>query len=123
MVLVENIYVKCITYLLLVCEIIINIYLISYWKHKTKSLIKKNVSKETLSYSKSIYNLELGRVLEQLSSDNRKDFEKIIKKLWTFDIDKIKEHYENSNEEESIKTFIDFKRKDLQQQIIQEWKK
>ena len=72
---------KCITYLLLVCEIIINIYLISYWKHKTKSLIKKNVSKETLSYSKSIYNLELGRVLEQLSSDNRKDFEKIIKKL------------------------------------------
>ena len=59
-------------------------------------IIQEKVSKETISYSKSVYKLDKGRVLEKLSSDDKKEFEKIIKKLSTIDIGKIKEYYENS---------------------------
>ena len=91
---------KIVIYLLLVCAVIINIYLIFYWEPQNRVINQEEVSNETLSYSKSAYKLEKEKVLEQLSSDDRKDFEKIIKKLSTFDIGKIKEYYENSNEEE-----------------------
>ena len=100
-------------YLLLVCAVIINIYLIFYWEPQNRVIDQEEVSNETLSYSKSANKLELGKVLEQLSSDDRKDFEKIIKKLSTFDIGKIKEYYENSNEEESIKNIFRLLKKRL----------
>jgi hypothetical protein len=104
---------KSAMYLLLVCAVIINIYLIFYWEPQNKVINQEEVSKETLSYSKSVYKLDKGKVLEQLSSDDRKDFEKIIKKLFTFDIGKIKEYYENSNEEESIKNIFRLLKKRL----------
>ena len=100
-------------YLLLVCAVIMNIYLIFYWEPQNRVIDQEEVSNETLSYSKSANKLELGKVLEQLSSDDRKDFEKIIKKLSTFDIGKIKEYYENSNEEESIKNIFRLLKKRL----------
>ena len=89
-------------YLLLVCAVIINIYLIFYWEPQNKVINQEEASKETLSYSKSVYKLDKGKVLEQLSSDDRKDFEKIIKKLSAFDLGKIKEYYEDSNDEEGV---------------------
>jgi predicted Zn-dependent protease len=104
---------KSAMYLLLLCAVIINIYLIFYWEPQNKVINQEKVSKETLSYSKPIYKLEMETVLEQLSSDDRKDFEKIIKKLSTFDIGKIKEYYENSNEEESIKNIYRLLKKRL----------
>ena len=100
-------------YLFLVCIVITNIYLIFYWEPQSKIVTQEEVSNETLSYSQSTYKLEIGKVLEQLSSDDKKDFEKIIKRLSTFDIGKIKEYYENPNEEESIKNIFTLLKKRL----------
>jgi hypothetical protein len=104
---------RIVMYMLLVCAVIINIYLIFYWEPQNRVINQEEVSKETMSYSKSVYKLEKGKVLEQLSSDDRKDFEKIIKKLSTIDIGKIKEYYENSNEEESVKSIFTLLKKRL----------
>ena len=104
---------KIVLYSFLACMVIINMYLIFYWQPQNRVINQEEVSKETLSYSKSVYKLDKGKVLEQLSSDDRKDFEKIIKKLSTFDIGKIKEYYENSNEEESIKNIFRLLKKRL----------
>jgi hypothetical protein len=97
---------KIVIYLLLVYAVIINIYLIFYWEPQSRVINQKEVSNQTLSYSKSVYKLEPEKALKQLSYDDRKDFEKIIKKLSTIDIGKIKAYYENSNEEESIKNIF-----------------
>ena len=101
------------TYLLLVCAVMINIYLVFYWNPQNKVINQDKDSKETISYSNSIYRLEPEKALEQLSSDDRKDFEKIIKKLSTFDIGKIKEYYEDSNEKEGIKNIFELLHKRL----------
>lgn len=93
---------KILIYLILVFAIIINIYLIFCWQPQGKGVIKEQVSKETLSYSRSLYKIDKGKVLEQLSVEDKKDLEKILKKLSTFDMGKIKEYYEDSNEEEGI---------------------
>jgi len=89
-------------YLFLVCIVITNIYLIFYWEPQSKIVTQDEVSKETISYSQSIYKLDKGSVLEKLSSNDKRDFEKIIKKLSAFDLGKIKEYYEDSNDEEGV---------------------
>ena len=89
-------------YLFLVCIVITNIYLIFYWEPQSKIVTQDEVIKETISYSQSIYKLDKGSVLEKLSSNDKRDFEKIIKKLSAFDLGKIKEYYEDSNDEEGV---------------------
>ena len=93
---------RILIYLFLICAVIINIYLIFCWEPQSKVVTQEKVSKEAVSYSKSVYKLDKGKVLEKLSSDDKRDFEKIIKKLSTFDIGKIKEYYEDSNDEEGV---------------------
>ena len=93
---------RILVYLVLICTVIVNIYLIFYWKPQGKVAIQPKDSKEVVSYSKSVYKLEKGKILEKLSSNDKKDLEKIIKKLSTFDIGKIKEYYENFNDEEGV---------------------
>ena len=89
-------------YLFLVCILITNSYLIFYWEPQSKTIIQDEVSKQTISYSQSVYKLDKGSVLEKLSSDDKRDFEKIIKKLSAFDLGKIKEYYEDPNDEEGV---------------------
>lgn len=93
---------RILIYLSLICAIIANIYLIFYWQPKNKVVVQKEVSKEVVSYSKSLYKFEKEDSLQQLSPENKKEFEKIMKKLSTFDAGKIREYYEYSNEEEGI---------------------
>ena len=93
---------KKLIYLSLVCLIITNIYLIFYWDPQSKVVTKESVSKEAISYSKSVYKLDKGKALEKLSSDDKKEFKKIIEKLSTIDIGKIKEYYDDINEEEGV---------------------
>jgi hypothetical protein len=114
---------KIVIYLLLVYAVIINIYLIFYWEPQSRVINQKEVSNQTLSYSKSVYKLEPEKALKQLSYDDRKDFEKIIKKLSTIDIGKIKAYYENSNEEESIKNIFTLLKKRLTTEDYQKMKK
>lgn len=93
---------KILIYLFLTFTIITNIYLIFYWEPQNKVVIQEEASKEVISYSKSLYKLDKDEVLKRLSPDNKKDLEKIIKKLSTFDLGKIQEYYEDSDEEEGI---------------------
>jgi len=93
---------RILVYLVLICTVIVNIYLIFYWKPQSKVATQPKDSKEVVSYSKSVYKLEKGKILEKLSSNDKKDFEKIIKKLSTFDIGKIKEYYQDFNDEEGV---------------------
>lgn len=89
-------------YLFLTLTIVINIYLIFYWDPQSKVVIQEEVSKEVVSYSKSLYKLDKEEILKQLSPDNKKEFERIIKKLSAFDMGKIQEYYEDPDEEEGI---------------------
>ena len=114
---------RIVMYLLLLCVVIINVYLIFYWEPQNRVINKEEVSKETISCSKSAYKLDMKKALEQLSPNDRKDFEKIIKKLSTFDIGKIKEYYESSNEEEGIKNIVNLLRKRLTTEDYQRIKK
>ena len=96
-----------------VCIVITNIYLIFYWDPQSKVVIQESVSKEAISYSKSVYKLDKGKALEKLSSDDKRDFEKIIKKLSAFDLGKMKEYYEDSNDEEGAVNIFKLLRKRL----------
>jgi hypothetical protein len=93
---------KFLIYLILTFAVIINIYLIFCWQPQGKGIIKDPVSKETISYSRSLYKIDKEKALDQLSAEDKKELEKILKKLSTFDMGKIKEYYEDSNEEEGI---------------------
>ena len=93
---------RILIYLILICAVMANIYCIFYWEPQSKVVIQPKDSKEVVSYSKSVYKLEKGKILERLSSNDKKDLGKIIKKLSTFDIGKIKEYYENFNDEEGV---------------------
>lgn len=93
---------KFLTCLFLSCTVIANVYLIFYWQPENKVVGQEEASKEVVSYSKSLYKLEKENALQQLSPENKKEYEKIMKKLSAFDAGKIKEYYEYSDEEEGI---------------------
>jgi hypothetical protein len=99
--------------LFLICAVIANIYLIFYWNPKNKVVNQEEVSKEVVSYSKSLYKFDKENSLQQLSTDNKKELEKIMKKLSTFDYGKIKEYYEYPNEEEGLINIFKLLRKRL----------
>ena len=104
---------KVAIYLILVFAVIINIYLIVYWEPGNRAVNKEEISKEAISYSKSVYKLEKEKTLEKLSYDDKKDFEKIIRKLSAFDLGKIKDYYEDSNDEEGTVNIFKLLRKRL----------
>ena len=93
---------KVLVYLVLACTVLINIYLTLYWEPQSKGSTKDAVSEETVSYSKSLYKLDKEKVLEQLSTDDKKEIENIMKKLSAFDMGKVKEYYEDANEDEGV---------------------
>lgn len=84
------------------CTILINIYLIFYWQPQSQGSIREETSKEVVTYSKSIYKVEKEKLMEQLSSKDKKDLEIILKKLSTYDMGRIKEYYEGDNEEKGV---------------------
>lgn len=93
---------KLFIYLFSTFIIILNIYLIFCWQPQSEVSIKEENSKETISYSKTLFKVDKEKALEQLSSDDKRDLEKILKKLSTLDMGRIKTYYEDSNEEEGI---------------------
>ncbi len=107
-------------YLFLTFVIITNIYLIFCWEPQNKITTQKYLSKENISYSESLYKLDKEKALEQLSADDKKDFEKIIKRLSTFDIGKIKEYYKDSNEKQGMMNIFALLKKRL---TTQDYKK
>jgi len=104
---------RILIYLFLICAVIANLYLIFYWEPQRKAVTQPKDSQEVLSYSKSVYKLEKGKVLEKLSSSEKREFEKIIKKLSAFDIGKIKEYYEGSDDEEGAVNIFNLLKKRL----------
>ena len=104
---------KNLLYLFSVCIVITNIYLIFYWEPQSKLVTQEEISKEAISYSQAVYKVDKGKVLERLSSDDKRDLEKIIKKLSAFDLGKIKEYYEDYNDEEGAISIFRLLRKRL----------
>lgn len=93
---------KILIYLFSMFIIILNAYLIFYWQPQSNEGIKIDKCKEATSYSKTLYKIDKEKAFKQLSSDDRRDFEKILKKLSAFDMGRIREYYDDSNEEEGI---------------------
>ena len=91
---------RIIIYLFLICAVITNIYLIFVWKPPGKVVEQQKISKDVVSYSKSVYKVDKEKILERLSSDDKREFDKIINRLSAFDIGKIKEYYQDFNDEE-----------------------
>ena len=104
---------KNLLYLFSVCIVITNIYLIFYWEPQSKVVTQEESSKDAISYSQAVYKVDKGKVLERLSSDDKRDLEKIIKKLSAFDLGKIKEYYEDYNDEEGAISIFRLLRKRL----------
>ncbi|AWK50682.1 hypothetical protein DIC82_06460 [Clostridium beijerinckii] len=104
---------KITIYLILVFTVIINIYLIFYWEPENRVVNKEESSKAAISYSKSVYKLDKEKALEKLSPADKNDFEKIIGKLSAFDLGKIKDYYEDSNDEEGTVNIFKLLRKRL----------
>jgi hypothetical protein len=98
---------RLLMYLFIICAIITNIYFIFVWEPSGKVAVQQNdfalqktPTKEVISYSKLVYKFDKEKILERLPSDDRKEFDKIINRLSAFDIGKIKEYYEDYNDEE-----------------------
>lgn len=70
---------KVLMYLVLVPTIIINMYFLYIGNRKMKNSAKEVVVQETVSYSKPLYKINKEKALSQLSTDNKKELEKIIK--------------------------------------------
>ena len=100
------------TYLILMAAILMNIYLIFYWYPIDGTYIKGDISKEVISYSKSIYKVNKKDVINKLQDNDKKELETIIYKLSAFDIGKIDNYIEDSYEDRGIiNTFKIFKKR------------
>lgn len=93
---------KIFIYLIIVFTLIVNIYLIFCWQPQEKNITHENTSDEVVSYKNNLYKIDKNEILTRLSSDDKKDLEKILKKLSTFDMGKVKEYFENSNDDEGV---------------------
>lgn len=89
-------------YLILMAAILMNIYLVFYWQPIKSTYIKNDVSKEVISYSKSIYKINKKDVINKLQDSDKKQLETIIYKLSAFDIAKINNYIEDSYEDRGI---------------------
>lgn len=86
----------------MILTLIVNIYLIFYWQPQEKDFAKENASEEVVSYKSNIYKIDKNQILKRISSDDKKDLEKILKKLSTLDMGKIKEYFEDTNDDEGV---------------------
>lgn len=107
-------------YFILILTIIINIYLLFYWNPGKLNNDKGDYSKEVLSFTKSPYKVDKSTMLEKLSSDDKKDIEKVIKKLSAFDVETIREYFNDANEQEGIVNIFKLLKKRL---LIEDYKK
>ncbi|MDR3595480.1 hypothetical protein [Clostridium sp.] len=89
-------------YLTLTFTLLINIYLIFCWQPQGKNVVHENTSEEVVSYKKSLYKIDKNQILEELSSDDKKNLDEILKKLSTLDMGKIKGYFEESNDDEGV---------------------
>jgi len=87
------------TYLLLICVVLMNIYLIFYWHPVDSTYIEDDISAEVTSYSKSLYKINKKNVLYKLEDKEKQELEVIIYKLSAFDIGKIESYIEDSDED------------------------
>lgn len=88
--------------LFLFITVIMNVYLVFYWEPQSQLGTQKEDVEAVASYTKSIYKVDKGKVFEQLSPENKKELEQIMKKLSSLDMGRIKEYYEESNEEKGV---------------------
>jgi hypothetical protein len=103
---------KIFIWLILILTVSINIYLVFFWQPEGKRTTQENSSKEVISYDKNLYRIDKNEILEKLSSDDKRNLEKITKKLSTLDIRKIKGYFEDSNDEKGlINTFVLLKKR------------
>ncbi|MVX63868.1 hypothetical protein GKZ28_09210 [Clostridium chromiireducens] len=88
--------------LFLFMTVIMNIYLVFYWEPQSQMSAEKEDVETVVSYTKSIYKVNKGKILEQLSPENKKELEQIMKKLSALDMGRIKEYYEEPDEEKGV---------------------
>ncbi|MFW2489871.1 hypothetical protein ACN077_15075 [Clostridium chromiireducens] len=93
---------KYLIVLFLFITVIMNIYLVFYWEPQGQMSAKKEDVETVVSYTKSIYKVNKGKILEQLSPENKKELEQIMKKLSALDMGRIKEYYEEPDEEKGV---------------------
>lgn len=93
---------KIFIYLIITFTLIVNIYLIFCWQPQGKNVAHENTSEEVVSYKNNLYKIDKNQILARLSSDDKKDLEKILKRLSTLDMGKIKEYFEDSNDDEGV---------------------
>ena len=103
---------KIFIWLILIFTVSINIYLAFCWQPEGKRVIQEYNSNEVISYEKKLYKIDKNKILEKLSSDDKRNLEKITKKLSTLDMRKIKGYFEDLNDEKGvINTFVLLKKR------------
>lgn len=97
---------RTLTVIFMCFALAMNIYLIFYWQPKDAKVIttSNNDSVSVLSYSKSMYKVNKNNIMNILSEDDKKDLTKIICKLSTSDIGKVKEAFDLEDENEGLVT-------------------
>ncbi|KAI3347994.1 hypothetical protein FDB55_01530 [Clostridium botulinum] len=98
---------RILTIIFMCFALLMNIYLIFYWQPNkdTKAIINKNNdSISVLSYSKSIYTVSKDNIINILSEDDKKDLTKIVYKLSTSDIGRVKEAFNLEDENKGVIT-------------------
>ncbi|NFO29994.1 hypothetical protein FDB41_06310 [Clostridium botulinum] len=98
---------RILTIIFMCFALLMNIYLIFYWQPNkdTKAIINKNNdSISVLSYSKSIYTVSKDNIINILSEDDKKDLTRIVYKLSTSDIGRVKEALNLEDENKGVIT-------------------
>lgn len=96
---------KIITYVFMGVAVIMNAYLIFYWNPKdyTDKIAKsQNDCINVMSYSKPIYTKNKDTIKENLCDEDKKDLNRIISKLSTTDIGRIKECLKIKDDTKSV---------------------
>ncbi|AOR22616.1 hypothetical protein [Clostridium taeniosporum] len=95
---------KIITIIFMIFALLMNIYLIFYWKPNDTKLvnIKNNDSVEAVSYSKSIYKVNKNIIMDVISDEDKKQLNIIMDKLSTSDMGKIEEAFNLDDENKGI---------------------
>lgn len=97
---------KVFIFITVMFALLLNVYLIFYWYPEEKNSNKEEISKETVSYTQSIYKVDKNDILKQLQTEDKKNFESILGKLSAFDLGKIKEYVQDSDEQKGIKNIF-----------------
>ncbi|KIL08770.1 hypothetical protein SR42_07270 [Clostridium botulinum] len=98
---------RILTIIFMCFALLMNIYLIFYWQPNkdTKAIINRNNdSISVLSYSKSIYTVSKDNIINILSEDDKKDLTRIVYKLSTSDIGRVKEAFNLEDENKGVIT-------------------